>query len=61
MGKVKDVEEKMTALKKQMHKLLHKNDFIITTEIIDISQELDEVIYLYHKIKSIDIKKNQDE
>ncbi|NBI08350.1 aspartyl-phosphate phosphatase Spo0E family protein [Senegalia massiliensis] len=52
MGKVEDVEDKITALKKQMHKLLHKNDFIITTEVINISQELDEVLYLYHKIKN---------
>ncbi|WP_130808283.1 Spo0E family sporulation regulatory protein-aspartic acid phosphatase [Senegalia massiliensis] len=52
MGKVEDVEDKITALKKQLDELLHKNDFISTTKVIKISEELDEVLSLYHKIKN---------
>ncbi|NBI06685.1 aspartyl-phosphate phosphatase Spo0E family protein [Senegalia massiliensis] len=52
MEKLKDIENKIISLRTQMHKLLHKNDFITTKEIVKISQELDEVLNLYHKIKN---------
>lgn len=55
-----NVETKIMTLKKQLDKLLHKNNSISITEMIRISEELDEVLYLYHKIKSTDIKKDQD-
>ncbi|WP_165442951.1 Spo0E family sporulation regulatory protein-aspartic acid phosphatase [Senegalia massiliensis] len=55
-----NLETKIMTLKKQLDKLLHKNNSINTIEIIKISEELDEVLYLYHKIKSTDIKKDQD-
>jgi len=52
MEDLDNVESKIATLKKQLDELLHKNNFISTTEVIKISEELDEVLYLYHKIKN---------
>jgi len=46
-----NVEARIITLKKQLDKLLYKNNSISITEIIRISEELDKVLYLYHKIK----------
>lgn len=45
------VENKITSLRSQMHKLIHKNSFITTSEVVNVSQELDKVLNQYYKIK----------
>jgi len=52
MEKIEDIEDEIIRLRKDLHKLLHKNCFITTTEIVKISQKLDKVLNKYHKIKN---------
>ncbi|WP_242620504.1 aspartyl-phosphate phosphatase Spo0E family protein [Senegalia massiliensis] len=51
MENLESIEEKIELLRNQMHNLLHKNSSLNIKEIVDISQELDEILNLYYKIK----------
>ncbi|NBI07746.1 aspartyl-phosphate phosphatase Spo0E family protein [Senegalia massiliensis] len=50
MENLVNVENKITSLRNQMHKLIHKNSFITTSEVVNVSQKLDEALNQYYKI-----------
>ncbi|WP_130806121.1 aspartyl-phosphate phosphatase Spo0E family protein [Senegalia massiliensis] len=51
MENLVNVESKITSLRNQMHKLIHKNSFITTSEVVTASQKLDEALNQYYKLK----------
>jgi len=51
MENLTNVENEITLLRNQMHKLIHRNNFRTTSEVVNISQKLDEALNQYYKIK----------
>lgn len=51
MENLSSVENKITSLRSKMHNIIHKNNFVTTYEVVNVSQELDRVLNQYYKIK----------
>lgn len=52
METIKDIEIKIETLREKMHSLIHKNQYILTPEVLKASQNLDSILNEYYKLKN---------